>query len=155
MAALSVEIIFATMHASWPLYFVTQKVIEIVYLFIFPPFFFLLFLLLCQSYPNIKTYYLTENSLVGWFWLSFSWHWSYPKLLSIKPSSRIIYVIDGSPQFLIGYWVNQMYTCTVIKPKLSGQALRPEVFVTQEAETAGFLVLIFEDKPRQNSKALY
>lgn len=48
-----------------------------------------------------------------------------------------------------------MYTCTVIKPKLSGQALRPEVLVTQEAETAEFLVLIFEDKPRQNSKALY
>lgn len=47
-----------------------------------------------------------------------------------------------------------MYTCTVIKPKLSGQALRPEVLVTQEAETAGFLELIAEDKPRQNGKAL-
>lgn len=69
MAAPSVKIIFATVHASWPLYFVTQKVIE-VYLFIFLPF--LLFLLLYQSYPNIKIYYLivSENSLVGWFWLS-------------------------------------------------------------------------------------
>lgn len=45
-----------------------------------------------------------------------------------------------------------MYTCTVIKPKLSGQALRPEVLVTQEAETAGFLELIAEDKPRQNAR---
>lgn len=36
MAAPSVEIIFAPVHASWPLYFVTQKVIEMVYLFIFP-----------------------------------------------------------------------------------------------------------------------
>lgn len=53
MAALSVEIIFATMHASWPLYFVTQKVIEIVYLFIFPPPFF--FYCFCYFVKVIQT----------------------------------------------------------------------------------------------------